>query len=269
MISNYKFSLKNLLKNSDNLIVDFKRFVRDRLKYILNKCFVYIPYNYYLPSDVGCSRLDNIFVLSDYINNIIKNQRLFPAKIITSGMPRYKFLIKEESNSIESKENKIKKITFLTGAYIWHNDILSDKLQHQTINILINAIKNNYLDNFSLTIRLHPRDDINNYSYLFNHSFIKLEDSSINIYDSINKADIITASNSTVLLEAMSINKKVLFLFLNNEYWRYSRSYIKDDIFKKVFNIKELVSELSKKETSKIRKEKLNFYFNPNSKSIS
>ena len=260
MISDYTFSFKNLLKNSDNIIIDIKIFIIDRMKYILNKCFAYIPYNYYLPSDVGCSRLDKIFVLSDYINNVIRNQRLRSTKIITSGMPRYKFLKKDDS-----KESDIRKMTFITGAYVWHNDIFADKLQHKTISVLINNIKNNQLNDFELTIRVHPREDINNYKYLLDYNFIKVEDSSVNIYDTIRQSDVIIAPNSTVMLEAMFIDKKVIFLFFNNEYWRFSKSYIKDSIFKKVFNEEEFLAELIKKEDGSVSKEKLKFYFNPNS----
>jgi hypothetical protein len=258
MISDYTFSMLSIFRFSDTPINDLKRKVRDVLKYVINKVFAYLPYNYYLPSDVGCSGLDKIFVLSDYINNVIYNQRIKKTDIITSGMPRYKFL-KDDNSQV----NGPLKIVYITEAFIWHNDSFSDILQHKTIKLLVSQLKKNKANDFRLTVRVHPRDDKKNYDYLHNESFVTVEDSKVNIYETIHSSNIILAVNSTVMLEALSIDKKVIFLFFNNEYWRYKKSFLTDPIFKKVFNTDELMSELMIDSIS-VKKEKLKFYFNPN-----
>jgi hypothetical protein len=258
MISDYTFSMLSIFRFSDTPINDLKRKVRDVLKYVINKVFAYLPYNYYLPSDVGCSGLDKIFVLSDYINNVIYNQRIKKTDIITSGMPRYKFL-KDDNSQV----NGPLKIVYITEAFIWHNDSFSDILQHKTIKLLVSQLKQNEANDFRLTVRVHPRDEIKNYDYLHNESFVTVEDSKVNIYETIHSSNIILAVNSTVMLEALSIDKKVIFLFFNNEYWRYKKSFLTDPIFKKVFNTDELMSELMIDSIS-VKKEKLKFYFNPN-----
>ena len=258
MISDYTFSMLSIFRFSDTPINDLKRKVRDVLKYVINKVFAYLPYNYYLPSDVGCSGLDKIFVLSDYINNVIYNQRIKKTDIITSGMPRYKFL-KDDNSQV----NGPLKIVYITEAFIWHNDSFSDILQHKTIKLLVSQLKQNEANDFRLTVRVHPRDEIKNYDYLHNESFVTVEDSKVNIYETIQSSNIILAVNSTVMLEALSIDKKVIFLFFNNEYWRYKKSFLTDSIFKKVFNTDELMSELMIDSIS-VKKEKLKFYFNPN-----
>lgn len=258
MISDYTFSMLSIFRFSDTPINDLKRKVRDVLKYVINKVFAYLPYNYYLPSDVGCSGLDKIFVLSDYINNVIYNQRIKKTDIITSGMPRYKFL-KDDNSQV----NGPLKIVYITEAFIWHNDGFSDILQHKTIKLLVSQLKQNEANDFRLTVRVHPRDEIKNYDYLHNESFVTVEDSKVNIYETIQSSNIILAVNSTVMLEALSIDKKVIFLFFNNEYWRYKKSFLTDPIFKKVFNTDELMSELMIDSIS-VKKEKLKFYFNPN-----
>ena len=79
----------------------------------------------------------------------------------------------------------------------------------------------------------------------------------------IKKSDVIIGLNSTVMLEAMSINKKAIFLYLQNEFWRFKKSYIKDDIFCKAFNIEQLFLEINS--IPKNSSENLTYYFNPNS----
>jgi hypothetical protein len=259
MISDYTFSMLSIFRFSDNPINDLKRKVRDILKSVLNKIFAYLPYNYYFPSDVGCSDLDKIFVLSDYINNAIYNQRIKKTDIITSGMPRYKFLNK---NSLI--DSPVKNIVYITEAFIWHNDRFSDVLQHKTIKLLVNHLKSNNSYDVKLTVRVHPRDDVRNYDYLFNESFVSVEDSQINIYETIQNSNIILGVNSTVMLEALYVEKKVIFLFFNNEYWRYERSFLTDLFFKKVFSEKELMTELMVENDCAVEKEKLEYYFNPN-----
>lgn len=258
MISDYTFSFKSIFRHSDDLLTDIKRKARNMLKFLLNKIFAYLPYNYYFPSDVGCSDLDKIFVLSDYINNIIQSQRIKETSIITSGMPRYRFL-KDDNFQV----NNHLKIVYITEAFIWHNDSFSDRLQHKTIKLLVDKLKQSHAHDFRLTIRVHPRDEIKNYDYLQNESFVIIEDSKVNIYETINRSNVILAVNSTVMLEALSIDKKVIFLFFNNEYWRYEKSFLTDPIFKKVFNTNELVAELMTEDSS-VKQDKLKFYFNPN-----
>ena len=259
MISDYTFSMLSIFRFSDNPIIDLKRKVRDILKRVLNKIFAYLPYNYYFPSDVGCSDLDKIFVLSDYINNVIYNQRIKKTDIITSGMPRYKFLNK---NSLV--DSPVKNIVYITEAFVWHNDSFSDVLQHKTIKLLVNHLKSNNSYDVKLTVRVHPRDDVRNYDYLFNESFVSVEDSQINIYETIQNSNIILGVNSTVMLEALYVEKKVIFLFFNNEYWRYERSFLTDLFFKKVFSEKEMMTELMVENDCAVEKEKLEYYFNPN-----
>jgi len=173
-------------------------------------------------------------------------------------MPRYKFL-KDDNSQV----NGPLKIVYITEAFIWHNDSFSDILQHKTIKLLVSQLKQNEANDFRLTVRVHPRDEIKNYDYLLNESFVTVEDSKVNIYETIHSSNIILAVNSTVMLEALSIDKKVIFLFFNNEYWRYKKSFLTDPIFKKVFNTDELMSELMIDSIS-VKKEKLKFYFNPN-----
>lgn len=241
IISDYSFSFVDIIRYSKNKLFDIADFIRRTIKKKLNMVFAYLPYNYYLPSDVGCSNLTKVFVISDYVSRYIRSQTLMNTKVIVSGMPRYKFL--KDCNSIISGEKL--KILYITQGYLWHNEYENDRLQHKTLKKLIANFEANKLDlKCQLTVRVHPRDEVGRYDYVFQKKWITLEDKSTNIYSSINNNDTVLGVNSTVLLEAMSIGKKVIFLFLNNQYWRFKRSFINNDIFIKAFSVDQLLAHI-------------------------
>lgn len=261
IISDYSFSSINIIRYSNNKFFDIKDSIRRRLKKMLNMVFAYLPYNYYLPSDVGCSNLTKVFVISDYVSRYIRSQTLSNTQIIVSGMPRYKFL--KDCNSIISVEKL--KILYITQGYLWHNEYENDRLQHQTIKKLIANFEANKLDlKYQLTVRVHPRDEVGCYDYVSKKKWITLEDKSTNIYTSINNNDIVLGVNSTVLLEAMSIGKKVIFLFLNNQYWRFKRSFINHNIFDKVFDFEQFTHQISNMNTDSVNSDKFKYFFHPN-----
>ena len=115
-----------------------------------------------------------------------------------------------------------------------------------------------------LTVRVHPRDEAGCYDYISQKKWITLEDKSTNIYTSINNNDIVLGVNSTVLLEAMSIGKKVIFLFLNNQYWRFKRSFINHNIFDKVFDFEQFIHQISNMNTDSVNSDRFKYFFHPN-----
>lgn len=262
IVSDYSFSVINIFKYSKDKLFDAIDYIRRSVKKKLNIVFAYLPYNYYFPSDVGCSRLTKIFVLSEYVADFIRSQILRNTQIIVSGMPRYQFLIE---NELKTTIKDIK-ILYVTQGYTWHNEYENDSLQHETIKKLIhNLEKSKLFSNFRITIRIHPRDNIRNYSYLKLYPWIILEDKSVDIYHSIKNNDVVIGVNSTVLLEAMSIGKKVIFLFLNNQYWRFERSFINHKVFNKVFSFERLLSQIENTNIDKINRDRFEYFFNPNS----
>jgi len=261
IISDYSFSFVNIIRYSNNKFFDIKDFIRRRCKKILNLVFAYLPYNYYLPSDVGCSHLTKVFVISDYVSRHIRSQVLRDTQVIVSGMPRYKFL--KDCNSMIAEE-KIK-ILYITQGYIWHNEYENDRLQHETIKKLIQNLEKNKLDfKYQLTVRVHPRDNIGSYNYLYKKKWIILEDMSTDIYTSINDNDIVLGVNSTVLLEAMAIGKKVIFLFLNNQYWRFRRSFLNHNIFHKAFSFEQFMSQIIDFNIDSNKSMRFDYFFYPN-----
>ena len=266
IISDYSFSFLDILKISDNKLFDMKDFFRRLFKKVLNKFFAYLPYNYYFPSDVGCSRLTKVFVISDYVSLIIKYQIFRNTQVIVSGMPRYKFLKEYNSKNTGKKLN----LLYITQGYLWHNEYENDRLQHETIKNLVKEFQlTNLIDKINFTIRIHPRDIKERYNYLLNYSWINIEDPSENIYESIKGSDLVIGVNSTVLLEAIHIGKEVMFLFLNNQYWRFERSFISDKIFMKVFNISNVIEEIKNRGKKPGNKLSIQHYFNPNSEKSS
>tara|TARA_B100000795_G_scaffold199800_1_gene153648 strand:+ start:597 stop:1745 length:1149 start_codon:yes stop_codon:yes gene_type:complete len=261
IISDYSFSFVNIIRYSNNKFFDVKDFVRRICKKALNFIFAYLPYNYYLPSDVGCSRLTKVFVISDYVSRHIKSQILRDTQVIVSGMPRYEFL--KDYNSMIS-EDKIK-IIYITQGYIWHKEYENDKFQHETINkLILNLEKNKLESKYQLTVRVHPRDNLDSYNYLSEKKWIILEDMSTDIYCSINANDIVLGVNSTVLLEAMAIGKKVIFLFLNNQYWRFKRSFINHNIFHKAFDFEQFMSQIIDFNLDSNKSMRFDHFFYPN-----
>ncbi len=257
IISDYSFSLKDVIRHSENKMFDVKDYFRRIFKKGLNKIFAFLPYNYLLPSDVGCSRLSKIFVISDYVASHINKQIIRKVKLVKSGMPRYRFL-----NKVEAVKSNKKQLLYVTQGYIWHNEFENDRLQHKTIKILLEKLAKEQVSDIHLTIRIHPRDDIKNYSYVPDLNWVTLEDKSVDVYKSIKEKDIVIGVNSTVLLEAMSIGKKVIFLFLDNQYWRFKNSFINNDLFIKAFSTDQLLEHIfSTKEKENIS---IAHFFQPN-----
>lgn len=264
IISDYSFSFFDVLKFSKHKISDNKDYLRRKIKFMLNIVFHKLPFNYYLPSDVGNSQVDRIYVISEYVKNILTKQKVNRKKIIVSGMPRYEFLQKLKYKS-NNKNQSIVNLLLITQGYSWHNEFENDTYQHLEIKKLINTVNelNKTEKKFNLRIRLHPRDNIENYQYINDNM---IEKSNINIYDSLQNSDVILGFNSTVLLEAMHIGKKVIVLMTSGQYWRFKRSFINDNRFVKVFSQIELKTSLEKmKVVNSSMNNHIEYYFNPNS----
>jgi hypothetical protein len=263
IISDYSFSFIDIIRYSNNKFFDIKDSIRRRFKKILNMVFAYLPYNYYLPSDVGCSNLTKVFVISDYVSRHVRSQILRDTQVIVSGMPRYKFL-KDCNSSIAGEKLKI---LYITQGYAWHNEYENDRLQHETIKKLIANFEANKLDlKYQLTVRVHPRDEVGRYDYISRKTWVTLEDKSTNIYTSINNNNIVLGVNSTVLLEAMSIGKKVIFLFFNNQFWRFKRSFINHNIFDKAFSFEQFMCQISNMNIDSANSDRFEYFFHPNAK---
>ncbi|MET7056369.1 glycerophosphotransferase [Clostridium botulinum] len=93
------------------------------------------------------------------------------------------------------------------------------KLNRTPIELVLNALKS-FEKEYKLIIRLHP-DDIN---YNFYHSLMEeykisnyLIDQEGCLYEILVKSDLIIGTRSTVLLEALLLDKKVITI-VSNEY---------------------------------------------------
>lgn len=115
-----------------------------------------------------------------------------------------------------------KKICYITGAFEWIGDNEGSLCQIKKIKSYIDFFSHNLMD-YEVWIRVHPRENIDYYMRMKDeYPFLNLQFASNNkILFDINEFDFLIGGFSTVLFEALLINKQIIFYILDEEKYRY------------------------------------------------
>ena len=160
--------------------------------------FLKIRRSYLVPGYPGMSNSKLIFVPGKWSKKMLIKDGIAKKKIISSGCPNYKELIKIKN--IKIKRNGNISCSYMTGAYKSHG--LND-LYLREIRLLLAAKKsldkNNY--NIDFKIKLHPNDNEGDFKNL------GFEFSTNNLNDVYKTNDyVITFTTSTTLIESIYKN---------------------------------------------------------------
>ncbi|WP_196008110.1 UDP-N-acetylglucosamine 2-epimerase [Clostridium tyrobutyricum] len=193
--------------------------VNELEKYNKNKIQPYLPYK--------------ILVMDEYAKKQIINEGISKEKIFVSGQPYFDYLIEKQRNLDKNKIFKLKKdlcknkdkliITYVSEPISkTYNE--NDSSQHywgynertifKQFFYALNKISDDYKINIKLIIRLHPKEDENNYNDIIDniHSkYISIStDKKIDGFNLMFASDLICGMSSMFLIEAAIIGKPII-----------------------------------------------------------
>lgn len=241
IINDNTFSFKDVIRFSPYRKEDIKDWIRRKFKLGLMRVTRYLPFNYYFPSEIGTILADKYFVMGDYVKNVLKSRGLSEENIEVTGLPRFREVFKVRHSGENLAPGKTFKILTLTQSAVWHNDHIKEEVQKKQIFKLIKiveALREKLNLDIRLSIRLHPRDIVESRSYFFEKDFVTAAGGPL--YPQLLDHDIVVATTSTVLVETLAMNGRVAAMFLENQWWRYKRSFLKLDCFPKFYSRESL-----------------------------
>ena len=241
IINDNTFSFLKIFSHSKFISYDLKDWLRRKAKLVSMRVIRYLPFNYFLPSEIGTIRTTRVYVLGDYVKEVLQSRGLPKNRIIACGLPRFMKILNYQHKGTNLNHKGKFKIMTLTQSAVWHNDHVKEEIQKKQLFKLIDLIEKirqeHNLD-IELNIRLHPRDIANDRSYFFEKEFVHLLNG--DLYTQLMENDLVVATSSTVLLETLAINGRVAVMMLVDQWWRYERSFLKLPCFHKFHNNKEL-----------------------------
>ena len=242
----------NLFKNYDGYLFSPGGFIEGQIAKILKKnkkptffiegglrTILFVDYPDKTESTLNNSFLNHVsrhYVSGVENKNIILNK--FPdrpylsEKIIASGVPRYENYITE---NIDHEYKDIENVLYLTTAASYHNYVKLQTWHDDEMKILNKIIGNS---SYNFRIRIHPRDDLNNYS----------EFSNLNISSSITKSlkedvewsDVVVTIPSSTVFEVNRFGKPYLILWP----FKYNTEVFNPDM-KSLKSIEDVLNKLN------------------------
>lgn len=208
----YKFRFADLL--------NLKR-QRALQKVILRHVLSLAGYSYLAPSYIGQAGCDLIAVMGNASRNVLVDRGVSPVKIAIVGQPRYDRFLKNYSNRDPQEK-------FCSGAERYSIAIfptafavnLGDRALQDQQTVLIREAISHFLNNnrhkVSISIKPHPRENINEYRFVDGLSDVSLV-TDISSVEIIANADIVISAPSTVIAEAALFRKPLAVLRIGLE----------------------------------------------------
>lgn len=179
--------------------------------------------------------IDPNFFLAFGENSEAKCFYIPESKFVNIGFAFFSFL----------KEEKLKKTGDISNILFVSSPNITDKL----LLLLEKVVKNLTMSNF--VIRLHPQEELSQeqYNIIGRYNNLTIDDNSIDSFLSLLNCDKVIGDKSTVLFEALSLNKSVAKL----NYGGFNNTFQQDDGFTYINSIEELLGFIEHKETPQIR----------------
>jgi hypothetical protein len=193
------FNIPKNKKIGNKLVSDLYQFIRVCLIKI-GVCFLRTKIG------VGQGGCDNIFVMGEYVKRVLAKRGIKANKVVSSGIPRFKVLFKKHKDGYKgfSCSRGKSSIIYISGAYLWHGDVKGHKEQQERLQ-LINKSISKMSQRYELVIKLHPRERREFYKWTDGFPRIKLVRG--DLYEWIGNSGLVLSTHSTVLLEAVLLNR--------------------------------------------------------------
>jgi len=237
IINDNTFSFWDIFKHSSFKSDDIKDWFRRKFKMTAMRVVRYLPYNYFMPSEIGTVKADRMYVMGQYVKEVLMSRGLEDKRIQVFGLPRFAKVFDFKHKGENLDQNGKFKVMTLTQSAVWHNDHVKEEVQKAQLFKLIDLIgvmRDKYGLDIELNIRLHPRDIAEDRSYFFEKDYVNLLQGEL--YPQLMEHDIVVATTSTVLVETLAINGRVAIMMLVDQWWRYKRSFLTLPCFHKFHN---------------------------------
>lgn len=189
---------------------------------------------------------ENILVKDEYTKKTITENGInLPIHII--GNPE----IYDPSDYSLDKKDYQNRILILSQPY-------NNKVYYSRLKSLLSKLTQ--LKNYEITLRLHPRDRVSNYNKIAKINGIKFTNIGTPLKDDIINSCIVIGYNSTALLNALYLNKNVIFYALQDGLNNIYNDVIIEDV--QVFNdfqLDNLLSLITKRQCHSTYNLKMNY----------
>lgn len=187
----------------------------------------------FLPSTVGHALVDRTHVAGQHSLEVLRAGGSRSRRLLASGLPRWPDPATPESLP------PVRHVLYLTGAFRWHGDHATADAQERDVMELAAACHEASL---SLTIRVHPRDDLEPYGRV---QAAVIDPRSESMTASIGRADLVLAIVSTGLIEACILGRPSRVLAIHPRWSRFERAFVADPIFQAIRDATQLRSGLA------------------------
>ena len=97
------------------------------------KVIRYLPFNYLLPSEIGTVRTTKMYVLGEYVKEVLKNRGIPEQEILACGSPRFRKILEyRHPGSIMNPMEGL--VMTLTQSAVWHNDHVKEGKKNSFLN---------------------------------------------------------------------------------------------------------------------------------------
>lgn len=170
--------------------------------------------------NVGCA--DKYLVLGEVNKDYLVENGVDTNSVYTTGSLEYDSLI--DKDDLKKYFNKLDKfsIVYVSSAFEWVKEDKKEEEQKTRILELISLVKDSV--NISLTIKVHPRENLAKYKAMKEKfPFIHIEyPSNKSIIESLCRYDLIIGWLSTAIFEISLLDKKILFYLDKKDLSGYS-----------------------------------------------
>lgn len=234
MISDYGYSLNDIIFNSDNKFQDVKLLFKNKLVEIISKSFSGTALSPFLPNLIGSSNINEIYTIGPHSKKVIEARKHKSTAIFDFGLPRMSN--KHPNKLIETTSNTV---CYITGAYKWHGLHSYDKYQHRDIQMLIECLNKFKPSSIVLYIRIHPRETSADYAQYFKNDNVFM-DECVTVEQSFEKYTCFITQLSTCIVEGMRHGTLVHSMMINFPFWKIKRSFIGDENVIKITSCSKL-----------------------------
>lgn len=209
--------------------------------------------NHLVPSDIGHSNLDLIYVMNSTVKEVLINQGI-KTPVQVAVMPRFHNYV-EKFKQLRAKHTlPANHLLYATGAYKWHGLFKKAKQQEQDLVDLTQfAMKH---PDWVIRIRVHPRDRIEDYTYLKWPANVEISHNDRTALEDLAWASVLVTVYSTVAVEAEMVGVPVLIYTRNfgppegNSYFAQNNYFMKSNNLEQVLILKETFHPVQEVECS-------------------
>jgi hypothetical protein len=186
----------------------------------------------FFPSEVGLAPVDRTHTAGEHSASVLRSRGSRASRVLASGLPRW-------PDAEWNAPSRVTEVLYLTGSFRWHGDPETAIAQERDVADLAALCAELGLP---LTIRVHPRDEIEHYAGI-KAAFVDPRTESMTA--SIRRFDLILSIVSVGLIEAILLGKPSRVLAIHPRWSRYHRAFVADPLFGPIRDVEALRIALS------------------------